>query len=169
MAETKKFLAKLTPEDVGGEANCVIFVLGNGVKVRACLDDYSDAIRHKLALHGLSQKIGDSASGCAKDRDFSGAFGNMQTVEDNLRNDTWASRAGGGTSDLVAVLAELQGATLEDAQAAVDKMDEEQLKAVRSNPQVKSAIAELVAARAKEAAKNAAPLDELLKGIFSKK
>jgi len=166
VAENKKFLAKLMPDDVGGKANSVRFILGNGVEVLASLESYSEGMKTKLALHGLSQKIGDSAAGFSKDRDFHGAFGAMQQVEDNLREDLWSSRSGGGTSDLVSVLAELQGASLEAAQAAVDKMNEEQLKAVKANPQVKAAIAKLVSDRATELAKSAAPLDELLAGIF---
>ena len=169
MAEiSKKFLAKLTPEDVGGEKGCMIFVLGNGVKVRASLAEYSEEIRDRLALHGLSQKIGDSTSNLSKDRDFHGAFSKMQSVEDNLRAGVWSDRSGTGTADLVTVLAKMQGATLEDTQAAVDKMDEEQLKLVKGNASVKAALADLVAKRAKEAAKGAAPLAELLGSIFGK-
>lgn len=170
MAEVgKKFLSKLTPEDVGGEKGCMIFVLGNGVKVRACLEDYSQEIRDRLALHGLSQKVGDSTSNLSKDRDFHGAFTKMQGVEDNLRGGIWSDRSGTGTADLVTVLAKMQGASLEDTQAAVDKMDEEQLKAVKGNPTVKAALADLVAKRAKEAAKGAEPLTDLLASVFGNK
>lgn len=165
MSEQKKFLSKLTPDDVGGEKRCVLFVLGNGVKVRACLDDYNAETVEKLALHGLSQKIGDSAANCAKERDFHAAFGKMQSVEDNLRQGVWSDRSGGGTADLVQALAKLQGLTLEEVQTAVDAMDEDQLKTVRGNLTVKAEIAKIVAKRAGEAAKAAAPLDALMKTI----
>ena len=36
-----KFLSKLTPEMVGGKPRTVRFILGNGVEVQACLDNYS--------------------------------------------------------------------------------------------------------------------------------
>lgn len=160
-----KFLSKLTPEMVGGKPRTVRFVLGNGVEVQGCLDNYSQEMFEKLAIHGLSQKIGDSASGFSKDRDFHGAFGAMQGVEDNLRAGLWASKGGSGTSDLVAVLADLQGASLEDAQAAVDKMTEDQLAAVRKHPAVKKGIADLQAARAAELAKAAEPLEDLLASV----
>ena len=158
--EQKKFLAKLTPEDVGGVARSVKFVLGNGVQVIGCLADYTPEMIERLALHGLSQKVGDAAASFSKDRDFHGAFSAMQTVEDNLRNGLWSARAGGGTSDLVSVLAEMQGVELEAAQSAVDKMNDEQLAAVKKHPAVKEAIAKLVAKRAAEAAK-AADLPDL--------
>ena len=165
--EQKRFLAKLTPEDVGGKPRSMRFVLGNGVEVVGCLDDYSAEMIERLALHGLSQKIGDSAASFSKDRDFHGAFSAMQQTEDNLRNGLWSSRAGGGTSDLVQVLAEMQGCELEAAQAAVDKMNEEQLAAVKKHPAVKKTIADLVAKRAAEAAKASGveDLGEMLKGI----
>lgn len=166
MTETaKKFLTKLTPEDVGGKPRSVVFVLGNGVQVVGCLDDYTPAMVERLALHGLSQKIGDSTSGFAKDRDFHSAFGAMQTTEDNLRRELWSNRTGGGTSDLVQALAELQKIELEQAQAMVDAMHEEQLATIKKHPAVKDAIAKIVAKRAKEAAKGAAPIGDILKDM----
>ena len=89
--EQKKFLAKLTPEDVGGSPRQVQFILGNGVKVVGDLAAYSAEMVERLAVHGLSQKIGDAAASFSKDRDFHGAFGAMQQVEDNLRNGAWSS------------------------------------------------------------------------------
>ena len=163
----KKFLAKLTPEDVGGQARSVVFVLGNGVKVVACLDDYTPEMRERLAIHGLSQKVGDAASGFSKDRDFHSAFGAMQSVADGLAANSWSNRSGGGTSDLVQVLAELSEVSLERAQEVVDQMNEEQLKAVRAHKKIKAALAELAAKRANEAAKtaDAASLEDALKAI----
>lgn len=160
-----KFLGKITPEDHGGQARTVVFTLGNGSKLSACLDSYSAEIKERLAVHGLSQKIGDSASGFAKERDFLGAYGNMKQVEDNLRAGLWASRAGGGTSDLVAAIAKIKGVSLEDAQAAVDKANDEQVATLKKHPAIKEAIAKIQAARAKEAAKGAESLDDLVKGL----
>jgi hypothetical protein len=151
--EQKKFLSKLTPEDIGGIAGGMVFVLGNGVRVEFELDSCTEGMIRKLALHGASQKIGDSTSGFSKDRDFHSAFGTMQGIVDNLYNDVWSSRSGGGSADLVKALAELQGATLEEVQAVVDTMTEEQLAEVKGNKQVKAKIAEYVSARATEAAK----------------
>jgi erythromycin esterase-like protein len=164
-AQVVKFLGKITPEDHGGQARTVIFTLGNGSKLTACLDSYSAEMIERLAVHGLSQKIGDSASGFAKERDFLGAFGSMQQVEDNLKQGLWASRSGGGTSDLVAAIAKIKGVSLEDAQAAVDKATEEQVATLKKHPAIKEAIAKIQAARAKEAAKGAGSLDELVKGL----
>ena len=165
METSKKFLAKLTPEDVGGKARSVIFLLGNGVQVVGCLDDYTPAMIERLAIHGLSQKVGDSAAGYAKDRDFHGAFGALHTTADNLRNELRSNRTGGGTSDLVQALSDLQNVQLDQAQAMVDAMNEEQLSSIKKHAAVKDAIAKIVAKRLKEAAKGAAPIGDILKDM----
>lgn len=160
-----KFLSKILPSDVGGKPRTVRFVLGNKVEVSGCLDDYTPEMVEMLAIHGLSQKVGDSASGFSKSRDFHAAFGAMQAVADNLANGLWASRVGSSTSDLVQALANLQGVELEAAQAAVDAADEEQLATLRKHPAVKKEIAEIVAKRLETAAANAPDLGELLAEI----
>lgn len=160
-----KFLGKLTPEDHGGKARSIVFTLGNGSQIVAGLDEVPAEMIERLALHGLSQKIGDAAANYSKERDFLGAFGGMSQVWDNLRAGVWANRAGGGTSDLVAAIAKIKGVSLEEAQAAVDKATEEQVAGLKKHPAVKAEIAKIIAARAKEASKTAPSLDELTKGL----
>lgn len=152
-AVEKKFLVKLSPEDVGGRQDHMIFILGNGVRVEFDLGKCTPEMVRKLALHGASQKIGDSTSGFSKERDFHSAFGKMQGIADNLYDGVWSDRSGGGTADLVKALAELQDASLEEVQSVVDRMTEEQLSEVKGNKQIKAKIAEYVASRAKESAK----------------
>ena len=159
----QKFLSKVTPSDVGGKANVVQFVLGNGLRVEADLSAMASGMIDQLALHGLSQKVGDAAAGFSKAGDYSGAFGAMQQVVDNLIAGQWSTRGqGGGISDLVQAIAELRGVELDQAQAAIDAMDEEQLKRVTSHPQIKAKVADIKAARLAKAAENAPDLDELL-------
>ena len=159
------FLTKILPEDVGGEKGTVFFILGNGMKASLSLKDLSPEMVERLAIHGLSQKGGDAASGMSKARDFAGALSAISTTLDNLRNGLWSSRTGGGTSDLVLALAKLKGVSEEDAAAAVFKATEEQLKELRKHPAVKEAIAKLQAARANEQAKGAEKLEDVLKEI----
>ena len=159
----QKFLSKITPSDVGGKSNVVQFVLGNGLRVEADLSAMAQGMIDQLTLHGLSQKVGDAAAGFSKAGDYSGAFGAMQQVVDNLIAGQWSTRGqGGGISDLVQAICELRGVELDAAQAAIDAMDEEQLKRVASHPQVKAKIADIKAARLAKAAEGAADLDELL-------
>lgn len=159
----QKFLSKIMPSDVTGEAGVVKFVLGNGLKVEARISELPESMRLQLALHGLSQKVGDAAAGFSKAGDYSGAFGAMQQVVDNLYAGQWSTRGqGGGISDLVQAIAELRGVELDAAQAAIDAMDEEQIKRVTSHPQVKAKVADIKAMRLAKAAENAPDLDELL-------
>jgi hypothetical protein len=159
----QKFLSKITPSDVGGLEDAMRFVLGNGLEVQAQMSLMPASMINELAWHGLSQKVGDSAAGFSKAQDFSGAFGAMQQVVDNLYSGIWSTRGqGGGVADLVNAIAELRGVTVEAAQAAVDAMDEEQLKKVASHPAVKAKVAEAKAARLNAAAQNAPDLDDLL-------
>ena len=163
--QVKKFLGKITPEDHGGKPRSVIFTLGNGQSIVGELDKLDAATVERLAVHGLSQKIGDAASSFSKDRDFLGAFASMSGVWETLLAGGWNQKGGGGTSDLVAAVAKLKGVSLEEAQAAIDKANEEQLAALRKHPAIKAEIAEIQKKRAKEAAKTAGSLEDLTKAI----
>jgi hypothetical protein len=159
------FLSKTTSE----VEQSVTFGLANGIKVVGLLADMPEEIRVRLALHGLSQKVGDSAAGFSKEQNFRGAYSAMQAVLDGLVAGVWSIRAG-GSSDLVAALVRLGMAEDEEvAQEMVDSMDEETLKAVASHPDVKKVVAEIKAERAREAAKAAAEsapdLGSILAGI----
>lgn len=159
----QKFLSKVTPDDVGGKPDVVQFILGNGLRVEANLQAMPTEIQNQLKVHGASQKIGDAAAGFSKALDYSGAFGAMQQVVDNLVAGQWSTRGqGGGLSDLIQALVELRGVDVETVQAAVDAMDEDQLKAIVSHPRVRAKIADIKTARLQKAAENAPDLDDLL-------
>ena len=154
MAKTeKKFLTKVTPDMAGGKPRQVSFILGNGVKVVGDLDKFPADIVERLAVHGLSQKVGDSTSNLSKTRDFHAAFGAMQEIVDNLEKGLWSVRGGNSTSDLVAALADLQGSDTETVQAAIDAASEEQVAELRKHPQIRAKILELQAERQKALAK----------------
>lgn len=148
-----KFLSK-NPESKSGT---VTFTLGNGLKLTAEAKKYSPEMRDLLVLHGMSQKIGDSTAGYSKANDFAGAFAAMQQVQDNLLSGLWESRGGGGqgTADLVQAVANLKKIKVEDAQTAVDALDDEQFKNVMGKPAIKAEILRIKAERAKAVAKAA--------------
>ena len=172
MAKTaeKKFLTKITPDMAGGVARQVTFALGNGVKVIGDLSKMPADIVERLAIHGLSQKVGDSTSNLSKARDFHAAFGAMQEIVDNLEKGLWSVRGGSSTSDLVAAMAELQGLDTETVQAAVDAATEEQVSELRKHTQIKAKILEMQAERQKQLAKANAEdmpsIGDMLKGIM---
>ena len=138
-----KFLAKKVDE----AARRVKCVLGNGVCVEVGLDELKPEIVTRLALHGLSQKLGDSAASFSKEENFHGAFGAMQGTADNLLQGVWAAKGGSGTSDLAQAIAELQDIEIEEAEAAIARMDEDTLKEFKSHPEIKLKIAEIQKAR----------------------
>lgn len=166
----KKFLNKITPDMAGGKARQVAFVLGNGVKVVGDLSKMPVEIVERLALHGLSQKVGDSTSSLSKTRDFHAAFGTMQEVVDNLEKGLWSVRGGSSTSDLVSALAALTGEDTETIQTAIDSATEEKIAEFRKNPEIKAKILEMQAERQKALAKANAEdmpnLGDMLKDIL---
>jgi len=160
-----KFLEKILPSDIGGEPSTVVFAFGNGARLKLSLKELKPETVEQLAIHGLSQKGGDATSSMSKDRDFASAYSAVATVLDNLRNGLWSSRSGSSTSDLVTAIARILKIDEEAAQKKVDLASEEQLSAIRKNPEIKAMIAKIQEARAKEAAKSAPKLDDLMKSI----
>ena len=71
----------------------------------------------------------------------------MQGTADNLLQGIWAAKGSGGTSDLAQAIAELQDVEIEEAEAAIARMDEETLKVFKSHPEIKLKIAEIQKAR----------------------
>lgn len=136
------------------EGDILTFSLGNGLKVEFNPTKTSEKMQTSLMYHGAGQKVRDRAAGFSKTSDFAGAFRAMQTTVDNLYNDLWDSRGGeGNTADLVTAVAELKKIKLEDAQATIDGLNDEQLAMLKAKPTVKAKLAEIKAKRAMELAK----------------
>ena len=140
--------AKYKTQSVDEAGRTVSTVLGNGLKIVCCMDDIPETLHNMLALHGLKQKIGDAASGFSKTNDYSGGFSAMQAVVDNLMSGLWNAKGGTGTGDLVQAIANLKKIDIEEAQALIDGLDDEQLKAVQGKPAVKAEILRIKAERA---------------------
>lgn len=133
----KRFLVK----EVGGSS--VKFVLANGLGLTVELGNLGSEIVQRLALHGLSQKIGDSAAGFSKEKRYGDALAAMQDVADMLGEGKWAAGSGGGTSDLVEALSRLKGVEKETVRALVKRASEEKVKEWLGNKAVKAAILEI--------------------------
>ena len=156
-----KFLTKKVDE-AGRKVKCV---LGNGVCVELGLDELKPEIVERLALHGLSQKLGDSAANFSKEENFHGAFGAMQGTADNLLQGIWAAKGNGGTSDLAQAIAELQDVEIEEAEAAIARMDEDTLKIFKTHPEIKLKIAEIQKARLAAQVDKAPSLADMFKKL----
>lgn len=139
------------------------------------LSELSPEVLHMAALHGLSQKIGDAASGYAK----SGIdpLAAMGAVIDQLREGNWnkPSLGGSGTAQanlLAEALSRAMDKPVADCIKAIDGLDDEQKKALRKRPIVAAKIAEIQAERKaaqmdslKKAAKGD-KLDDILADLF---
>lgn len=133
----------------------------DGEKLTVNLKDLSDDIVVHLALHGLSQKLGDSYSG---EQDIPAARKLAENVAKRLAEGNWkAVREGGGSariSDLAQALAQVTGQDLESCTEKLADMDKAQKQGIRKHPKIKKALAELALARAAKAAEGEAePID----------
>lgn len=91
-----KFLSKVTHD------NGVSFNLGNGKSLLVRLDELPPGMIHDLAIHGLSQKVGDSAAGFAASQDYSGALESMTQTLTALQQGEWNRRGEGvGKEDII--------------------------------------------------------------------
>lgn len=149
-AKAPKFCEK------SAEGTTVSFKFGDGTTLSLDVSNLDENIQNELMMHGALQKIGDSYAGAAGDYEF--AKKNAQKVIDNLLGGLWkAAREGGEgkpkTGELAAAVARIKSIEVADAQAIVDTLSDEQVKALRAKASVKAAIA---AIRAEKAAEKAA-------------
>ena len=157
-----------TKKIVKAETRTVEVRFGNGLLVACGLDELKPEIVERLALHGLSQKMGDAASSFSKAENYHGAFGAIQSVVDNLQNGEWSSRGGSGTSDLAQAIAELQDLEIDEADEAVGKMDEEQIATFKKHPAIKMKIAEIQKRRLEAKVKDAPDLGAMMQDLLKR-
>lgn len=147
--------AKIAVKKIDTESKSISFHFSDGYKLGIRLEDLSPEIRDMLALHGLSQKIGDSYAGSkeAVEQGFASselvfAKSEAERVVVNLTAGLWAVRES-GPSRLAQAIAEALG---RDISEIVEKLNEwkaggdegkKNLKAVRANPKVKAVLARL--------------------------
>lgn len=132
----------------------ISFTTGQDLEVS--LAEIPPEIVHRLALHGLSQKVGDSYAGCEVDE----AFDKASAVVSDLKEGNWSTRVATGGSprstQLAQALADATGKTLDEAAAVLEPMDDEQKKDLRKHPQIKACLAQIRAAKAAADAEKAA-------------
>lgn len=156
MATNRKIAKKLVDEENGS----VTFHFSNDTQVTVNLDDLEEAVQRRAALHGLSQKIGDSYSGSETPE---AARTVAEAVIEQLVAGNWNSVSEGSSAPKVGVLAEAlsraTGRTLEEASAVVAGMAEEASKALRAHPSIKAAADAIRAEKSAAKAQEAAPLE----------
>ena len=164
-------MAKQTPvatKTVDLEAKTVTITFADDTFISVALDDLSEEMRIRAALHGLSQRLGDSYAGAGQEPDpIAYAKDAATSVLEAIKNGNWAVRAGGAGGPRVTMLAEAiaaaSGTDIESVVEMLSNIDSEtdegkkQLAALRSHPAIKKELARIRAERAAEkAAKEAA-------------
>lgn len=154
-AEPKK--VKFCDKEYDMDTGVVSFAFGNGKALEFDLNKVSDDVRKQLALHGASQKIGDSFAGVKGN--YAEGTQNAQDTIDQLYAGVWkAAReddARPRLAELAEAIARIKGVELDKATAAVEKATDDQRKQWRSNAKVKAVIAQLRAEKAAAALKDA--------------
>lgn len=134
----------------------VTFEFHDGETLSANLSELSPDMVNKLAIHGLSQKVGDSYSG----EDAANCQTIAETTWKALVEGNWSTRAGGGggprISQLAEALSRATGQEIQDCVAAIADMDDEQKKDLRAHPEIKAILAEIKLEKAKAEAEKAA-------------
>lgn len=144
-----KFLTKTLADD------SVTCTLADGRSVRMNVDDLNEEMFRRAAIHGLSQKIGDAASGFSKAKDTAGAFAAMNAVVEQIRSGEWNRKGtGSGSTYLVEALFRVMEKTstpktLDECQAAIDGMDDDTIAVLKKDVRIVAAIKEIQAERAK--------------------
>lgn len=139
-------------------ANGVTFTFADkaSTQIEFNLADLSAAMVTELAIHGLSQKVGDSYSGAES---VSEGMELAKATWKNLLAGNFNARASGGGL-LAEAVARIKGISVADAEAKLAEATEEQIENLRKNSKVKDTITIIRGERA--AAKATTPdADEL--------
>jgi len=119
--------------------NGVNFAFIDGETVEVVFSELSEDIIHNLAIHGLSQKLGDSY---ASAESVAEARASLIGVWNNLKAGEWNAKVSRG-GKIVEALSRVADVKYEDAQAKFTAMSEEDKKELRKHPKIKLALAEI--------------------------
>lgn len=155
-------------ESAGQPTGLILFTFDDGTTEAFDASKVSGNIAARLALHGASQKIGDSYAG-AKDDPSPIEYAKAavrETIAQLYAGDWRATVAAGPrTPDLAVALSRLSGESIEASVEFVGTLDDDQKKVWRAKPAVKATLAAIAAEKAAakavklaEAAKDAGPL-----------
>lgn len=146
-------MAKKAEKKIEGDVLTVTFLETNE-ELTVNINDIPAETISRLAMHGLSQKIGDSYAGA----DAAESFARANGVASDLKDGNWSTRvaaSGPRTTQLAEALAAATGKPLEEAAAKLEEMDDEGKKNLRAHPQIKVELANIKAKKAADAAAKA--------------
>jgi len=152
------FLKKVTEFDKDGVKGEVRFILGNEQDVIVKMEELSAENTYHAAVHGVSQRLGDSCSAFSKDKDYASAYKALTELKDQLKTKEWNKEREGGVGrqqveDLIEALSKLKKQDAEIVRAAVEKASPETIKKWAGNTKVAAEILAIKQKRANEAKK----------------
>lgn len=147
---------KVAEKDYDEETGTFSITFADGAAAEVELDKLPSNIVRLLALHGLSQKLGDSYASVKGD--VAAAKQKFEAVLTQLQAGEWkkareAGEGGAKVTELAEAIAQFKNAPIEKANAVVAKATPDQIKAWKGNAKIKAIIAEI---RARKAAERAA-------------
>ena len=84
-------MARIMKKNVNAEEMSITFTFADGRSFVAKLENYSNDIIDRLALHGMAQKLGDSCAG----KDDSEWLATIEALDKQLRNGDWGAERTG--------------------------------------------------------------------------
>lgn len=143
-------MARIANKTISTDTNSVQFDFINGTVIKCRLHELPQEMIERLALHGLSQKCGDSyASANDKGWSVDDCADATRDVIGNLIQGVWsASGERGGNAIIIEALSSVTGKTLEECRTVYGAMSEEQQKELAKHPGVKAEVARIKAERA---------------------
>lgn len=147
---------KVARKDYDIDTGTFSITFADGASSEVNIDTLPSNIVRNLAMHGLSQKLGDSYASVKGD--VAAAKAKFEAVLKQLMSGEWkqAREAGeGGTkvTELAEAIARFKNAPIEKANAVVAQASDEQVKTWKANAKIKAIIAQI---RAEKAAARAA-------------
>lgn len=127
------------------EDTSIIFIFADETSETIELDFFSKEIINRAALHGFSQKLGDSYSGITNVAEAKLA---MHGVLAALRAGDWNRKGGSTGGKWVEALARATGETIERTMEAWDKMTDEVKVATKKHPDLIKVLREIELERA---------------------
>lgn len=144
-------MATIATKVLDFDDKAVEFTFKDKEPIAVRLEDFSPEVQLHFALHGMSQKFGDSYSSAKGDVEV--AMKSFNATLEQLKAGDWRAARGEGdakprTTELAAALARIKGIDVAEVAKALDAMPEEKRKELRSNDRVKATIAVLRAEKA---------------------
>lgn len=121
------------------------------------LKELSADMVKQLAIHGLSQKLGDSYASLGGD--IPAAINAVQGVWENLKKGLFVSRSASGGGLFVEAISRIKKVSIEQAGEMIAKLDEDNIETLKANPQVKAMMTVIRGERAATRAQGEDDLD----------